>query len=68
MQKRESDTPERSKYDTFMTHHGKVLGEVKDKVTGLVHDLLLSNITVFRYKIEDTVLDSRNSDVLGLLS
>lgn len=67
MKKRIEDTEERSKYDTFMTAHDKSLNNIKNKVKNLVESLISQGIKVWRYKIEDTVLDSRTNDELGLL-
>lgn len=67
MQKREEDTPTRSKYDTFMTGHGKQLDDIQSRVKALVEELRANNFTVWRYKIEDTVMDSRINDILEIL-
>ena len=68
MQKREQDTLERSKKDTFMTSHSASLLCIKDRTAGLVKCLIKNNFKVWRYKIEDTILDSRCKDELNLLS
>lgn len=67
MQKREHDAPERSKHDTFMTAHGQVLEELTERTQSLIMSLKAAGYKVWRYKIEDTVLDSRAHDTLGLL-
>lgn len=67
MKKREQDTEERSKYDTFMTGHGKDLELMEIKVTKLVKALIAAGFKVWRYKIEDTLMDSRIDDELGVL-
>ena len=67
MQKREEDTPERSKNDTFMTGHATSLNDIKARVSNLVAELKIEGFTVWRYKIEDTIMDSRAKDVLGIL-
>lgn len=55
-----------SNLDTFMTCHGKDLGAMEARVAGLVKRLLGVGLGVRRYKIEDTLMDSRNEDELGL--
>lgn len=67
MKKREEDTEQRSQYDTFMTSNGKSLNEMKDNVIKLVTNLREKGFKVWRYKIEDTILDSRILDTLRLL-
>lgn len=67
MKKRELDTPERSDLDTFMTSHSKELEDILKRTSDLVIALKTKGYKVWRYKIEDTVLDSRNADELMLL-
>lgn len=66
MKKREEDTEERSKYDTFMTGHGKSLNAMKANVIALVNELVSQGFKVWRYKIEDTVMDSRIHNELNI--
>ncbi len=68
MRKREEDTEERSKNDTFMTGHGTSLTNVTFRVRRLVQMLQMNGFKVWRYKIEDTVMDSRTEDVFGLIT
>jgi hypothetical protein len=56
-----------SNLDTFMTGHGKLLDDMRRRVTGMVTDLQVAGYRVRRYKVEDTLFDSRTNDVLGLL-
>ena len=56
-----------SQLDTFMTGHGKDLGDITERTKKLGAVLLAEKFVVRRYKIEDTVLDSRVWDELGLL-
>ena len=67
MKKRKEDTAERSQYDTFATGHGKLFDDISARTIGLVEDLKAAGFKVWRYKIEDTMLDSRHEDVFGLL-
>jgi UDP-2,3-diacylglucosamine pyrophosphatase LpxH len=67
MQKREEDTLERSKYDTFVTGHRHDFEQMKLRMTELIEECKASGFKVWRYKIEEIVLDSRKSDELELL-
>lgn len=67
MKKRELDTEQRSSKDTFMTTHSKNLKDITDRTVDVVKKLQSSGFKVWRYKIEDIVLDSRHNDVLNLL-
>lgn len=57
----------RSPLDTFLTAHSKDLAEIQHRVKGLVKDLKENKFIVRRYKIEDTVMDSRINDILKIL-
>lgn len=67
MKKREEGTETRSKYDTFMTGHGKEYYDIQNRTACLVKVLQDAGFKVWRYKIEDTILDSRSNDELNLL-
>lgn len=67
MQKRKDDTPERSAKDTFCTGHSRDLDDITGRTRLLVIDLMGNGWKVWRYKIEDTVLDSRHDDEWNLL-
>lgn len=67
MQKRAEDTPERSAKDSFCTGHSQNLFEIQDRMVNLVEALQRWGFEVWRYKIEDCVIDSRKEDVLELL-
>lgn len=66
MQKRKEDTEERSKHDTFMTGHSNDYLDIVERTRGLVLELQKNRFKVWRYKVEDTLFDSRNDDYLGL--
>lgn len=53
--------------DAFMTGHGKELSDIRARTIALVNRLHENGFVVRRYKIEDTVLDSRFDDELELL-
>ena len=67
-QKREEDTPERSSKDSFLTGHGGDYNVVCKTLRLLIRDLKTYGYKVWRYKIEEILLDSRVDDTLGLLS
>jgi len=67
MVKNRSETPERSNRDTFMTGHGKDFKFIVERTKALCQNLSKLGVKVWRYKIEDTLLDSRHEDVLGIL-
>lgn len=67
MQKREEDTPERSKFDTFMTSHSTSLEVIEFNTKECIKTLQQFGFKVWRYKIENIVCDSRNEDIWKLL-
>jgi len=62
MQKRKSDTQERSKDDAFCTGRGIAYVELLDRTLRLVAGLTAAGFKVWRYKIESTLIDSRYDD------
>lgn len=64
MQKRMEDTPERSKYDTFMTSHDKSFAAMLSRMKNAVFLLRENGYIVRRYKIENVILDSRIKEIL----
>jgi len=67
MKKREADTEERSKNDTFMTTHSKDLTDIIGRTKTFIEGLKAAGFKVWRYKIEDITMDSRINDELSLL-
>lgn len=67
MRKKEADAEQPSRDDTFMTGHGVEFADIERRTIGCVKAVQRHGFTVRRYKIEDTVLDSRSNDELGLL-
>lgn len=59
MQKRQEDTPERSKYDSFLTSRSKSFRQIKQNTDHCVSLLQNEGFQVFRHKIEDTLEDIR---------
>lgn len=67
MQKRKVDTPERSRYDTFCTGRHKRYDVLHKQMELLMRDLTAWGFKVWRYKIEDAIIDSKYVDELGIL-
>ena len=67
MQKRAEDSEERSKHDTFATSRGVDYDELQARMITLVMILQEHGFKVWRYKIEDTIVDSKIKDELNLL-
>ena len=67
MKKERAATEQRSDKDTFMTGHSKSKKDINERTVTLVTELQHAGYVVWRYKIEDTLLDSRSEDVFGLL-
>jgi hypothetical protein len=59
MKKRDVDTPTRSKYDSFLTTRDKNLDAIQRRVRGCVEELKAEGFDVWRFKIEDTIMDSQ---------
>lgn len=68
MIKRDKATEQRSDKDTFMTGHSKSRLDIETRTRDAVVWLQQHGIKVWRYKIEDTLLDSKSEDVFGLLA
>lgn len=67
MQKRAEDQPDRSKYDTFCTGRDLDYEPLFQRTMTLVSALQEHGYTVWRYKIEDTLIDSKYDDSMFLL-
>jgi hypothetical protein len=68
MQKRAEDTPTRSKHDTFMTGRHASYKVLESRMRNLIETLQADGFTVWRYKIEATVIDSKHVDALAVLT
>lgn len=68
MQTNREGTEERSSKDTFMTGHSLYQHDIKIRTKNLVKALQKQGFKVWRYKIEDTILDSRHQDIWNFLS
>ena len=62
MQRRKTDSPDRSKNDAFCTSRSKSYHDIKTRAISLAKDLDAAGFVVWRYKIEFTLLDSRYDD------
>lgn len=56
-----------SSYDTFLTGHSKDTDDIEYRTVNLVKELLNIGVDVWRYKIENTLCNSRTSDIYCLL-
>lgn len=68
MRKRAKDTEERSKNDTFMTARNVNYENLEARMMQCIRNLKAAGFKVWRYKIEDTLIDSKHEDELGLLA
>lgn len=62
MQKRAEDMPERSRFDTFCSSRSVDMPALEQRMFALVSALRGAGFKVWRYKIEDVVLDSKVDD------
>jgi len=62
MKKRKSDTEERSKNDTFCTGRSASYSDINTRMLALVDKLNESGFKVWRYKIENTLVDMRTKN------
>ena len=60
-------TEERSNKDTFMTTRGKSFDDCVKRTCNLIGELQDNGVKVWRYKLEDTLFDSKIEDILGLI-
>lgn len=67
MQKRKADTPERSMNDTFCTGRHCDYDVLHDRMCLLIANLASEGFKIWRYKIEDAIIDSKYVDELGIL-
>lgn len=68
MKKRKDATPVRSDCDTFCTSRHEDLAMIELRTSTVVRRLTAAGFIVWRYKIEDTIIDSRHDDVFCLIS
>lgn len=60
--KRKEDSPTRSEYDSFCTARDINIHRIRARLLALLLDLKDSGYQVWRYKIEDTIIDSKHDD------
>ena len=61
------DQYKQSTKDSFCTSRSKIYTQIVNDTVGLVGQLQKNNFKVLRYKIEDTLVDSKIDDRFGLL-
>jgi hypothetical protein len=59
MKKRQADTAKRSRYDTFCTARSGSYADIVERTTCVVGLLRKAGFTVWRFKIENTLIDVR---------
>lgn len=64
MQKRKADSPRRSEHDTFCTSRSTSYRDIEGRMNECLQQLSSEGFMVWRYKIEDTILDVRCSGPL----
>jgi hypothetical protein len=64
MQKNREHDPIRSTYDTFMTAHSKNYEDIFQRMKNCVAAIEAEGFKVWRYKIEDTLFDTKHGDKL----
>lgn len=62
MQKRFRDIPQRSKLDSFATGRSKDYNDLFARMEELIGSLQVNEFEVWRYKIENTLIDSKYGD------
>lgn len=67
LQKTRVGTPQRSTRDSFCTGHGVEYGELLTKTKHLVEDLRACGFSVWRYKIEEILIDVRTPPLIALM-
>jgi hypothetical protein len=68
MQKDANGDIEISRKDSFCTGHSQTYEDILDRMVELIQLLTEYSFEIWRYKIEDCVLDSRKNDTLELLT
>ncbi len=68
MQKDRKATPEHSDKDSFMTSHSKTLHDIHVRLENCIEELKANGFQVWRYKVEETVVDSKYHDQWRLLA
>lgn len=67
MKKNKGDDYKDSTLDTFFTAHGKYYSDLQQRMVDCVREVQANGYTVRRYKIENTILDSKLNDLLELI-
>lgn len=56
-----------SSKDTFFTAHSKSYSDLLNRMIDCIKKVQIEGYVVRRYKIEDTIIDSRSDDIIKLL-
>jgi hypothetical protein len=67
LKKRDMDTEERSRNDSFCTGRSKNYKELELKTRNLIVRLKEKGYQIWRYKIEEAIIDSKYEDSLNLI-
>lgn len=67
LKKRSQDTEVRSSKDSFCAGRSKHFSVIANNTQAVVKDLIDAGFDVWRYKIEDTILDSKVDDIYNIL-
>lgn len=67
MKKSKGDEYKDSQLDTFMTGHGKYYSKLKVRMVNCIEVAKIEGYNIRRYKIEDTIIDSKHEDLLELI-
>jgi len=67
MKKSKGGSWEDSKLDTFFTAHGKNYSDLQQRMVDCIRTVKSNGYAVRRYKIENTIIDSRGEDILRLI-
>lgn len=62
MKKRKHDTPQRSTYDSFCTSRSDDVQEISTRMKEFMHELTKIGFQVWRFKVEQAIIDSRYDD------
>ena len=68
MKKTEKGTWEESQLDTFFTAHSKHYSDIQQRMVDCIRVVQEQGFVIRRYKIENTIVDSRDNDILNLIN
>lgn len=68
LQKRKESSPTRSDKDSFCTGRDVDVEALIERMKSLIHDLSSNGFIIWRYKIEQIIVDSKQNDVYDLIT